>query len=660
MKKICGIIAAVLIAVMILFPLVPAVAAEDVISDAPEAFCKEAEEISDEEAPDTEGAGETSELPVDETEDDTAPTDETSPTDETLPEDKNLPADKTGTEDETTDIGGAAPSTVDENEAPKSDAAADGESEYVLLSSDEISFADPPANSKYVSNAGITKAEFYNGSSWKKIDPSNSATKIERIRIRTYIAYYLLEYRVRTSSGEWLATAYSNASDSSAGQSGKAIANISIKVRNTIIDDYDDTDYVVMYRSKVAGEWLSWVSNGTEAAMRSIKSDFGLSGDIDAAATDSGWISRGNITSIQIMMFELRTYRAGSDAKLINAPYINQRAAGLPNGCEAVCATMALQHAGVSIDAETFITKYLPMGAAPSNGVGADPEKVYVGDPHKTGGLGWGCYAPVIVSALGKAADKTKYQVINATGNSLSTLCKTYIDNGVPVIVWATVGMTSSVTYSYWTTTGGKSIKYNNMLHCLLLVGYDSKYYYFNDPLKRVGNLKYFAYPKSDVESAYSLLGKQAVVLRRITCTGITLSSLPSKTEYFVGDKFSSSGLTVKAVYSDGTKKTVTSYKLSGADTSTVGKKTVTVTWNDSLGGTFTATFKITVKELPPVTGDADGDRALTMKDVLLCRYVVAGVEDESVLILSSADTDGDGLITMRDILYIRKTIAGV
>ncbi|MBR0303858.1 MAG: hypothetical protein IJQ80_08405, partial [Clostridia bacterium] len=124
MKKICGIIAAVLIAVMILFPLVPAVAAEDVISDAPEAFCEEAEEISDEEAPDTEGAGETSELPVDETEDDTAPTDET------LPEDKNLPADKTGTEDETTDIGGAAPSTGDENEAPKSDAAADGESEY--------------------------------------------------------------------------------------------------------------------------------------------------------------------------------------------------------------------------------------------------------------------------------------------------------------------------------------------------------------------------------------------------------------------------------------------------------------------------------------------------------------------------------------------------
>ena len=46
--------------------------------------------------------------------------------------------------------------------------------------------------------------------------------------------------------------------------------------------------------------------------------------------------------------------------------------------------------------------------------------------------------------------------------------------------------------------------------HCLVLTGYDSTYYYFNDPLNANGRVKY---KKSLVNKRYTELGKQAVVV---------------------------------------------------------------------------------------------------------------------------------------------------
>lgn len=76
----------------------------------------------------------------------------------------------------------------------------------------------------------------------------------------------------------------------------------------------------------------------------------------------------------------------------------------------------------------------------------------------------------------------------------LEELCSAYIDNNIPVILWGTLKMTSQCTYSSWKTPDGKTIQYNNKLHCLLLVGYDENYYYFNDPLRDVGGQKYVGY----------------------------------------------------------------------------------------------------------------------------------------------------------------------
>lgn len=72
--------------------------------------------------------------------------------------------------------------------------------------------------------------------------------------------------------------------------------------------------------------------------------------------------------------------------------------------------------------------------------------------------------------------------------------------------------------------------------------------------------------------------------------TGITVTTLPSKTTYYKNEPFDSTGMIVTASYSDGTSKKITDYTISGFDSETAGAKTITVT-----AGTVTATFELTV-----------------------------------------------------------------
>ncbi len=67
-------------------------------------------------------------------------------------------------------------------------------------------------------------------------------------------------------------------------------------------------------------------------------------------------------------------------------------------------------------------------------------------------------------------------------------------------------------------------------------------------------------------------------------------------------------------------------------------------------------TVTVTVKGPHHEVGDVDGDGAVNMKDVLMLRKVLAGVETASG---EFADVDGDGNVNMKDILLLRKIIAG-
>ena len=67
------------------------------------------------------------------------------------------------------------------------------------------------------------------------------------------------------------------------------------------------------------------------------------------------------------------------------------------------------------------------------------------------------------------------------------------------------------------------------------------------------------------------------------------------KTVYFYGEAVDKNDLTVTAVYSNGTEKTVTDYTVSPEKFEATGTQTVTVAYTSPAGDEFTATFDVTV-----------------------------------------------------------------
>lgn len=67
--------------------------------------------------------------------------------------------------------------------------------------------------------------------------------------------------------------------------------------------------------------------------------------------------------------------------------------------------------------------------------------------------------------------------------------------------------------------------------------------------------------------------------------SGIRITSFPSKVYYKIGETFDPSGLTVAEVRQDGTEKEITDYDISGFDSSSVGSKTITVSYNVTANG---------------------------------------------------------------------------
>ncbi len=197
-------------------------------------------------------------------------------------------------------------------------------------------------------------------------------------------------------------------------------------------------------------------------------------------------------------------------AKVIDAPYINQRASW-PNGCEAVSAVMLLQYLGVDISAKDFIYSHLDMGRSPyiSNGewYACDPREQYPGNPANSSG--WGCYPEVIKKAVDSLSPEG-YEAFVLKDVPLSTLCSEYIDNDIPVVFWGTIDMRKPTVHVTWNVIDSeKDHTWISPFHCLLLVGYDDTGYYFNDPWQD----KLMHYSKEKVELSYSGIGREALVI---------------------------------------------------------------------------------------------------------------------------------------------------
>lgn len=357
--------------------------------------------------------------------------------------------------------------------------------------------------------------KYYDGTAWRDFKNNVAqANKITAIRLTTPgNAGYYFEYQTwnegrngyysSVKSNDTASSAYAGTGDKETTQRAVQLVKISVYDSG---ENKLDKGIVVMYRAKT-DRWLPWVSNAAPEYMQSVKYRYGFAGSLDTEDGSAGK-NGANITAIEIRVFkedELMTSCGNKNIKAITAPYINQ-SAKYPTGCESVSTVMALKYAGVDISVDDFIDNYLDKSSDANN---FDPNKTFGGDPRRTDGMG--CYAPVIMNSLERILKNKNYSAQNLTGTPLSKLCTDYINKNIPVIIWATRDMKEA----YITKHG--NVNWTAPEHCLLLTGYDDKCYIFNDPLQKQ-NIHYL---KSDVEEAYTALGKQAISVNR------TLPSAP-------------------------------------------------------------------------------------------------------------------------------------
>lgn len=344
-------------------------------------------------------------------------------------------------------------------------------------------------------------------SNWHSFTSTASSVHINGIKIKTDKdkPYYLL-YRTWNEGKSYYYPFVKSTENDYAGYPSGIVQLLNIQVYSK--DDVKLTSgVVVMYRVHVGGSWLPWVSNADPKWMRSVQTKYNLGGTLDTGASYAG-IDGQNINGVEIYIYEeneiyTKPQTPIGNSKIIQAPFISQLGK-YPTGCESVTTVMALNHIGIDISVDKFIDSYLT-----KTGVPFDPNISFGGNPRYTSG--YGCYAPVIKKALDKALSGQKYTAKQLYGVSLKNLCSNYIDKGIPVILWATMYMNTPYISSTW-TYNGKTINWIAPEHCLLLVGYDSSHYIFNDPLTYQPQTYY---SKSSVEVAYKGLNYQAIVLEK-------------------------------------------------------------------------------------------------------------------------------------------------
>ena len=173
---------------------------------------------------------------------------------------------------------------------------------------------------------------------------------------------------------------------------------------------------------------------------------------------------------------------------VLDVPLINQHPE-LPVGCEPVCAAAVLQYLGFETDKFDFTDNYLEWDDNfyyddDMVSHGPDPRRVFAGNPYE---WGYGCSAEVLADAMNRFFEKnddsyTAYSIDSAIN---SADIEKFIDEGVPVIVWATIDMKPFNYRKPWEwiidETGETYCWYSNS-HTLVLCGYDNHCYHFMDP----------------------------------------------------------------------------------------------------------------------------------------------------------------------------------
>lgn len=190
-------------------------------------------------------------------------------------------------------------------------------------------------------------------------------------------------------------------------------------------------------------------------------------------------------------------------------------------GCETHACTSLLQSLGYDIDIYRFAEDYLDCHYVyedeNGNSYGPDMNSAFAGSAY----AGWGIYAPAMAKCMNHYLSDVKstqkaYVIENKT---LEELTREYIDNDIPVMIWATSDMQEPIERDVWEVNYvDENAKYKIgdrfiwMIHehCLVLCGYDEKDYFFSDSV--AGEISHFE--KAISQKRYEQLGWQAIVVK--------------------------------------------------------------------------------------------------------------------------------------------------
>lgn len=198
---------------------------------------------------------------------------------------------------------------------------------------------------------------------------------------------------------------------------------------------------------------------------------------------------------------------------LLPVPQILQKPE-LPNGCEVTSLCEVLNYLGYPADKCDLADRWLPRSRY---WYGADPDRVYMGDPHRDDGSpesGYYCFAgPIVAAANAYLAAQDggypRYTAHDLTGCEEAALTA-QLCQGRPAIFWASLDFTD-IGYDpcgAYALPGGGEHRVFHRLHCMVLCGVDGSHFTVADPLainRRV--------PRGRFMRIYRQLGRRAVVL---------------------------------------------------------------------------------------------------------------------------------------------------
>lgn len=141
----------------------------------------------------------------------------------------------------------------------------------------------------------------------------------------------------------------------------------------------------------------------------------------------------------------------------------------LPNGCEITSCCEVLHYLGFAPDKCELADYYLPRSA---QWYGADPDEVYMGNPHLDDGspeTGYYCFAGPIVQAANAylAVQGSSCRAYDLTGAEEAELAS-QLQAGNPVIFWATLhfGDIQHDPCGEYDLPGGRRHEVLHTLHC--------------------------------------------------------------------------------------------------------------------------------------------------------------------------------------------------